>query len=226
MTNPDFAAVPLIHDPIMILQSFACEPQQFSLILAAGASRRMNRCKAALPWGPNHTLLSYQVSQWQQVGLQPIVVLGPHNYDRLAPKIKAAGAIVCCNPQPDQGKTGSLLTGLAALPSCWRLLAIAAVDQPRPAAVYAALLAAHAHSLAQLTCPSHGDRLGHPLILGAVHHSALLALREDTQGLRQLIRQYSDQIQRVPLGPTVCWDLNTPIAYETAYRETWESVVE
>ncbi|PSN20027.1 nucleotidyltransferase family protein [filamentous cyanobacterium CCP5] len=196
-----------------------------AIILAAGRSTRMGRCKASLPWIEGHTLLSYQIAQWQQVGTWPIVVLGPHNAHQ---HLHLDGTQRVINPDPDQGKTHSLRLGLDVLPANCQLIAIAAIDQPRPAAIYQKLIAAHQSQPCALTIPVHGQKTGHPVLFSAELLPRLRQIREETQGLRQIVEELrcsevqSDgrsPINRVAIASSqIHADLNTPAAYQTWLR--------
>lgn len=188
-----------------------------AIVLAAGASTRMGRCKATLPWHDGQTLLTYQCRQWRLVGVTPLVVLGPHNAH--LPKAEADPIQVVINPQPGRGKTSSILAGLQALPPDVGAIAIAAVDQPRPAWVYQRLLESYGRSPTGITLPIYQGRLGHPVIFAPPLLPQLLAIREETLGLRQVLQTCSDQLQPVDCGsPTVLCDINTPAAYSN-YRD-------
>ncbi len=138
------------------------------MILAAGYSTRMGQCKALLPWINGTTLLSYQVGQLVAVGITPIVVLAPHNSNLCTEELRSQQLanqqwhyIITENPQPQRGKTTSILTGLAALPHTVESLIISAVDQPRTADVYRHLLQAHLSATdALITLPIHQQRVG------------------------------------------------------------------
>jgi molybdenum cofactor cytidylyltransferase len=185
----------------------------YALILAAGFSTRMGTCKATLPWHLQETLLTYQIQQWLQVGVTPVIVLGAHNAT-LARDCPTACQIVI-NPSPTGGKTQSILTGLAAMPTPWHSLAISAVDQPRPAPLYQQLVTAHLQTSALITVPTYGQRCGHPLLFHPALTPALQTIREETLGLRQIIQTDADQIHRVPWeDPIVLADLNTPEQYQ------------
>ncbi|MBE9077889.1 nucleotidyltransferase family protein [Romeria aff. gracilis LEGE 07310] len=192
--------------------------QNYAVILAAGFSQRMGSDKAALPW-LGGSLLSYQVSQWLALGVTPVVVLGSHNS---ALQQQCPGDCVCVvNPLPEAGKAGTLLRGLAAVGD-WDggFCAIAAVDQPRPAAVYQRLIAAYERDLALITAPTHQGRLGHPLLFAAAMRPQLMAIREETLGLRQVIQNWDHAIHRCPCPePIVLADLNTPERYQTWFAQ-------
>jgi molybdenum cofactor cytidylyltransferase len=189
--------------------------ENFAIILAAGASSRMGRCKAALPWG-NQTLLGYQAAQWLAAGFTPIVVLAPHNADcRLNCPI---GTQTLINPDPSCGKTHSLRIGLQAIPATARTIAISAVDQPRSSEIYRVLLHHHQQISSLITAPTYGDRLGHPLLFSSTLRSQLADLQEESQGLRQIIQRYYTTLHRVAFAtPIVLSDLNTPEVYQALH---------
>lgn len=187
---------------------------KFAIILAAGFSTRMGTDKAALPW-LGGTLLSYQVSQWLAVGVTPVVILGPHN--SVLREQCPVDCVCVVNPMPEAGKAGTILRGLATIGD-WEGgdCAIAAVDQPRPAAVYQRLIAAHERNRALISAPTHQGRLGHPLLFAPTMRPQLMAIREETLGLRQVIQDWDQAIHRCPCPePIVLSDLNTPERYQT-----------
>lgn len=186
-----------------------------AIILAAGFSTRMGQCKASLPWHEGQTLLSYQVNQFCQVGVQPIVVLGGHN--AYAQGTRLSSCAVAINPDPSQGKVSSILTGLSQLPEQWDALFIASVDQPRPASVYQHLLDAFEHSRAPITLPTYGQRTGHPALFARDLLPQLKAIREETCGLRQVVQDHRNAVDYVSMNaPIVLTDLNTPTLYRDA----------
>lgn len=185
----------------------------YAIVLAAGSSTRMGICKAGLPWLEGKTLLSYQIEQFLTVGITPIVVLAPHNVDRK--QNCPPECIVAINPCPIVGKTSSILAGLQHLPRSVEVVAISAVDQPRPCQVYQRLLQAHlAPPEAVITAPAYRGRLGHPLFFARKLLPILENLREETAGMRQVVQEFHSQIRRVEFDtPEVTVDLNTPEVY-------------
>ncbi|NJK63073.1 MAG: nucleotidyltransferase family protein [Synechococcaceae cyanobacterium SM2_3_1] len=186
----------------------------YALILAAGYSTRMGCCKALLPWGEGQTLLSFQIRQWQQLQVEPIVVVGSHNVAEIQPLLHCQ---LLVNPAASTGKVSSLLMGLQALPSSWNFLVISAVDQPRPSWVYAHLLKAHANRAESITVPVYADQTGHPVIFGAQFQSDLHSITEVQFGIRQVLNNHPSRIQRVKINsPWVHADLNTLADYNAA----------
>lgn len=187
--------------------------QNFAIVLAAGLSSRMGTCKASLPWLGGKTLLAYQLEQWLLAGIRPIVVLGPHNDNQQ--RDCPPDCVVAINPNPSAGKTSSILTGLHYTPQNWHVLAISAVDQPRPTKIYQSLLREHRNSSSPITAPTYQGRLGHPILFSSELQTRLESLREETLGLRQLIREFHSVILQVECNTSdVLIDLNTPDSYQ------------
>ena len=88
----------------------ALSPSFAGLILAAGASSRMGRDKALLPWRDG-TFLSAALRALQSVTELVIVVAGA-NALNLKPIADANAAFLVVNPDPQQGQFSSLLVGL------------------------------------------------------------------------------------------------------------------
>ncbi|MCS6814177.1 MAG: nucleotidyltransferase family protein [Cyanobacteria bacterium] len=191
--------------------------QCYSIILAAGLSTRMGRCKASLPWIGGKPLLIYQVEQLTQAGILPIVVLGTHNVSEWTQVLTTCTIVV--NPYPHHGKTSSILLGLAALSGNVDSLFISAVDQPRPAWIYQTILDAHnAHGYASITVPVCRDRRGHPPLFSHCLLPNLTAIREDTLGLRQILHEFSAAVHTIEVNSTdIFLDLNTPETYHAEF---------
>jgi 2-oxo-4-hydroxy-4-carboxy-5-ureidoimidazoline decarboxylase len=184
----------------------------FAIILAAGSSTRMGRCKAALPWINHQTLLAYQATQWLLAGMTPVIVLSPQN--AVCRHDCPPESWIVMNPDPSRGKTSSILAGLATLPASCQTIAITAVDQPRSAAVYHTLLQAHQQEHSLITLPQYGHRLGHPVLFADCLRPQLSQIREESQGVRQIVQRHrADLLTLTFQTPAVLSDLNTPEDY-------------
>lgn len=189
------------------------EQVDYAIVLAAGLSTRMGSCKAALPWQKGRTLLSYQIEQLLQVGITPIVVLGPHNAHLQT--LCSAPCRSVINPAPEEGKTSSIRLGLAAIGEEARSIMISAVDQPRPALIYEQLLKSYAQTDALITAPTYQQKMGHPIIFSARMLPHLTTISEQTLGLRQIMQQWAGEIQTVEFDTAlILADLNTPAIYQ------------
>src|SRR5262245_23895815 len=88
----------------------ALAPSFAGVILAAGASSRMGRDKALLPW-QGGTFLSAAIRALQPMTDLVIVVAGA-NAGELTPIVNANAAFLVVNPDPEQGQFSSLRIGL------------------------------------------------------------------------------------------------------------------
>src|SRR5258708_27922135 len=91
----------------------ALAPSFAGVVLAAGASSRMGRDKALLPWRGG-TFLSWAIRTLQAVTELVIVVVG-ENEENLAPIVNAEAAFLVRNPDPAQGQFSSLRIGLESV---------------------------------------------------------------------------------------------------------------
>jgi CTP:molybdopterin cytidylyltransferase MocA len=168
--------------------------------------------KALLRWGAK-TLLEYQLIQLGAVQrVDEIVVVTGYRADRLAPIIeRSKKARAVHNAGWEQGKAGSVRTGVAAVDAAADCIMLIAVDQPRPAMHLRELCAAHERSRAQITLPVHEGRRGHPLLLRRSLLPELMAIDDATMGVRAVVERHSGEINEVPFDdPIVTFDLNTP----------------
>src|SRR5512137_1495458 len=110
----------------------ALAPSFAGVVLAAGASSRMGRDKALLPWRGG-TFLSAAIRALQPLTDFVIVVAGG-NAGELEPIINANAAFMVLNPNPEQGQFSSLKIGLQEVLNRGRDAAIITlVDRPAAA---------------------------------------------------------------------------------------------
>ncbi|MEM7771985.1 MAG: nucleotidyltransferase family protein [Cyanobacteria bacterium P01_E01_bin.6] len=193
-----------------------CTLQAVAIILAAGFSRRMGQCKASLPWAGKDTLLTYQMLQFINADVFPIVILGRHNEHLQYADVPKSGTFAV-NSDASRGKVSSILVGLNQLPSQWDAVFISAVDQPRSTVVYRKLLNAFAQYHAPITIPSYQGRTGHPILFSRALLPQLYAIQEETCGLRQVVNDYSTTAHYIEIEHMeVLSDLNTPAHYQQA----------
>ena len=106
-------------------------PSFAGVILSAGASSRMGRDKALLPW-QDGTFLSTAIRALQRETELVIVVAGK-NAPNLTPVIYSNAAFVVLNPHPELGQMSSLQCGLEEVLNRGRDAALVTlVDRPAP----------------------------------------------------------------------------------------------
>ena len=146
----------------------ALSPSFAGVILSAGASSRMGRDKALLPWRGG-TFLSAAIRALQPLTELVIVVAGA-NVASLAPIANAHASFLAVNPDPQQGQFSSLQVGLQDVLNRGRDAAIVTLVD-RPAAeletieqIKAAFLAGDESTWAAV--PEFGGKHGHPFVIG------------------------------------------------------------
>jgi molybdenum cofactor cytidylyltransferase len=196
-------------------------PALCGLILAAGASSRMGRDKALLPWpsgaADSATLLSAAIFALQPFTEAVIVVAGK-NAPGLASVIAACGASMAINPAPEQGQFSSLQTGLrAVLARGSNAAMITPVDCPPLSAASLELLRAEFEkSLARgqwAVAPECKGRHGHPLLAGRLLIDAFLNAPA-TSNAREVKHAHAQYFEYVPVSDAnLVADVNTPEEY-------------
>ncbi|MGZ4825441.1 MAG: nucleotidyltransferase family protein [Terriglobales bacterium] len=195
----------------------ARSPSFCAVILAAGESSRMGRDKALLPWRGS-TFLGGAMDVLSPVSEMVIVVAGK-NSPQLEPLVDAAGVYLVVNREPERGQFSSLRLGLQAVLNYGRDAAIVAlVDRPPAApATVATLKQRFLDRVGEgvwAVVPRHGDRNGHPFIIGREMIHAFLSAPE-TATAREVEHAHQQHIEYVPVDdPLVVLNVDTPDDYQ------------
>jgi len=196
-------------------------PNLCGVILAAGASSRMGRDKALLPWpqaSSDSNLLSAHIAALKPFARAVVVVAGV-NADRLAPVASACGAAIVVNPAPERGQFSSLQAGLRqALDAGCDSAIITPVDcAPLLPETLNLLYAAFNDAIGKglwAVAPSANGRNGHPLFASRGLVDAFLAAPL-TSSAREVKRAHFSRIVPVPVSiPDLGADINTPEEYK------------
>ncbi|MFO7653587.1 MAG: nucleotidyltransferase family protein [Candidatus Krumholzibacteriia bacterium] len=203
-----------------------------TLVLAAGAGRRWGGPKALARLG-ERTWLELAVERSRGAGCAPVVVVVGCRADEVRRSLagRAAAAdpgtnhppptgpvaddiVWIENPRWEQGRTGSIIVGLRALPATAAGALLMPVDFPlvRTATLRAlcAGFAAAADPAARITVPVHAGHRGHPIVLGRAVWAEVMALGRDAP-LRAVVRQDPARIVTVTVDdPGILRNVNTP----------------
>jgi len=190
----------------------------WAILLAAGESSRMGRLKALLPWR-GRPLLQHQVSALRDGGVDRVVVVLGHRADELSPLLDdVEGVDRVLNPEYLLGKTTSIKVGLSAVDrEVVDEILLLNVDQPRSSADIANILQTHRTGDYSVTIPTCGGKGGHPIALSAGLMDELLAIDEESQGVKAVVQRRPESVNRFPLEHSeILLDLNTPEQYRQA----------
>jgi len=194
----------------------ALSPSFAGVILAAGASSRMGRDKALLPWRGG-TLLSSAILALQATTELVIVVAG-ENHDSLRPVVDANAAFLVRNPHPERGQFSSLQRGLEEVLQRGRDSAIVTlVDRPAPDVETIARLKNEfvaAPDEIWAAVPEFGGRHGHPIVIGREMIEQFLRAPSGSSA-RDVEHAHQKHIAYVPVNdPLVTININTPEDFE------------
>lgn len=193
-----------------------------AIVLAAGASRRMGRAKALLPWAGT-TLLQHELATLRDASVDRVVIVVGAHADAIRRAVGSSAPLVF-NQRWPAGRSTSLAKGGAALlaggPPSPDAVLVQNVDQPTHVEVIARLEAELRATGADAVQPIYLDaggieHGGHPVLLSGALLPALLEAREETEGLRGVLA--GRRVERILIDDvTVAFDLDTPEAYESA----------
>ncbi len=197
------------------------------IVLAAGASSRMGRAKAALPLGTTgETVMSRVVRALLEGGVPAVTVVAGAHIDavRAAMPVGEPRAIVIEHHGWESGQLSSLLAGLAAIDTPLVEAAIVTlVDVPlvRPSTV-SAVIEAWRRTRAPIVRPvdpstllrASGPRHGHPVIFDRSIFADLRAA-DPAVGAKAVFAMHRSRIVNVEVkDPGAFEDIDTPEDYE------------
>lgn len=187
-----------------------------AILLAAGQSSRMGHPKGLLAW-EGKPLILHQIEQIHRSRIDRlIIVLGyrPELYQTLF-HFEDQRMTVIWNEKWEEGKSSSILAGLSAMEETSKAILFVNVDQPLSARIIDELIESHERTQAGIQIPVYGRRRGHPVLLSTRLMEALQSIKEATQGLKSVIREFHQDTVQVDIeDPSVLYNFNTPSDYQ------------
>jgi molybdenum cofactor cytidylyltransferase len=197
-------------------------PAFAGVILAAGASSRMGRDKALLPWR-GRTLLEAHINLLQPETDMVIVVAGA-NLTALTPVVYGNAGYVAVNPQPELGQFSSLRVGLQAVLNYGRDAAIVAlVDRPPVSAETLRTLKSEFCAAPErdiwAVVPDLNGTHGHPILIA--REMIEVFLRAPAAGnAREVEHAHEQHIRYITVtDPAIATNWNTPDEYTKGLAE-------
>lgn len=189
-----------------------------AIILAAGASTRMGRPKALLPF-PDRPLIEHALNVAREAGCAGTMVVLGHHADAIRTGADLGDARTIVNDDPDRGQISSIKLGLDALDFATDCALIWPVDcpliQPDDIRALVTAYAANRASLTRIVLPSHNGERGHPMLVDLGFRQTFIDLPAD-QTARDVIDANPTQVLEVAVNNAgVLRDMDTPDEYDT-----------
>ena len=181
-----------------------------AILLAAGMSRRMGRCKQLLPLGET-TVIGRCLDTLQRGRVSTVVVVVSAGGEEVAGGAERYSARVVVNLNRAGDMASSIRSGRDALGPEYSGVMVALCDYPLvdPATVET-LIRRHHDFPDRIITPVHQDRRGHPLLFP---RSVLDELGEGMT-LRDVVRLDPARVYDVPVDdPGILIDMDTPEDY-------------
>ena len=182
-----------------------------AVILSAGASSRMGRPKALLPYREG-TFLEHliQVTRQPRIGVTRIVLGAGAEVIRTMAKLDPA--IVVLNPEWEQGQLSSVCAGLRSMEGIdVEGIVLCPVDHPLVSArLVSDLVDRFYEENKAIVLPTYKGRRGHPVIFSSALFGELLAAPAD-KGARSVVWAHATEVVEVPTEEEgVVLNLNDP----------------
>jgi len=182
-----------------------------ALILSAGASTRMGKPKALLPYRGG-TFLEHlmEVTRHPRVGVTR-VVLGA-GADDIRTIAKLPPSVVVLNPDWEKGQLSSICAGVRSLAGIENDgVILCPVDHPLvSAALVSELISRFYEEQKAIVLPTYDGRRGHPAIFSSALYDELLAAPPD-KGARAVVWAHAADILEVPTDEEgVVLNINAP----------------
>jgi molybdenum cofactor cytidylyltransferase len=182
-----------------------------AVILSAGASSRMGRPKALLPYREG-TFLEHliQVTRHPRIGVTR-VVLGA-GADEISSIAKLDPAMVALNPNWEQGQLSSICEGIRSLEGVETDgIVLCPVDHPLVSATLVSdLIGRFFSSDKSIVLPTYNGRRGHPVIFSRALYKELLDAPAD-KGARAVVWAHAADVLEVPTDEEgVVLNINDP----------------
>jgi len=181
-----------------------------AILLAAGRSRRMGRCKQLLPLGGS-TVLGRCLDTLVAAGLDDIVVVVSPAGEEVAAEARRYPVRVVVNPEAEGDMASSLRVGRDALAEGISGVVVALCDYPLvlPETI-ARLQETHHQEPDRIIIPTHDGRRGHPLLVPRL----ILEELEGDLTLRDLVRRDPARLRTIEVADRgILLDMDTPEEY-------------
>jgi molybdenum cofactor cytidylyltransferase len=183
-----------------------------AIVLAAGASRRMGHNKMLLRFG-SESLVRRAVRSAVDAGCCPVIVVTGRDSEAVCAELAGLPCNCVVNATYSGPTSGSLHTGLGALPDAVNATLVVLGDMPLvSASMLAALVSAARDCAAPLAASRYGDVLAPPLMFRRSLFGELMAWHGEGCG-KQVVQRHLHEARVFDWPIEALADVDTPEAY-------------
>ena len=187
-----------------------------AIILAAGEGKRIGSTKALLNWGYEN-LINYQINSLSHESItEKIVVVGSES-EKVKKSISKNEIKIAENNYYLSGKTSSIKKGISYIGNVQNDILLMAVDQPRTEDLINKVVDFHITNPLdkKISMPYKEGHGGHPIIFSNLFLDDLSKIKEESFGIREIIKNNSESIIRFKTTDfSSNIDINTSEDYE------------
>ena len=191
-----------------------------AIILAAGEGKRIGTTKASLKWG-NENLINYQLNSLSHKSItEKIVVVGAES-EKVKKSILRNEIKIAENNNYLSGKTSSIKKGISYIGNDQNDILLMAVDQPRTEDLINKVVDFHITNPLdkKISMPYKEGHGGHPIIFSNLFLDDLSKIKEESFGIREIIKNNSESIIRFKTTDfSSNIDINTSEDYKLFYN--------
>ncbi len=168
-----------------------------AIILAAGEGKRIGTTKALLNWG-DENLINYQINSLSHKSIsEKIVVVGSES-EKVKKAISRNEVKIAENNDYLRGKTSSIKKGVSLIDNNQNDILLIAVDQPRTEDLINKVVDFHISNPLdkKISMPFNAGHGGHPIIFSNLFLDNLSKIKEESLGIRDIIKNNSESIIR------------------------------
>jgi len=193
-----------------------------AIVLAAGKSTRMGRCKAVLDLGSGQTFLSKIIGTFRDAGVADVIVVVGHDADliRTSLAVSRAAARIVYNADYESGQFSSMLKGLSVAdrPGVSAVL-FTLVDVPLVASsTVTSVIERYRETGAPIVRPTRGSEHGHPVLIDRSLFDELRHANPD-DGAKTVVRAHASPEGDLEIDDQGAFlDIDTAEEYQRAVR--------
>ena len=190
----------------------------WAIILAAGASKRMNTQKLLLPF-QGETIIGSVIDNISQSHIENMMVVLGANSNEIQDAIGDRPVQFCHNHNYELGMLSSVLCGFNALPEDADAALVYLGDQPMISVeVTNKVIESYNDSILGIVVPVYENRRGHPLLVDLKYRIEIKKLDLE-QGLRALMHHFPQDVLEVEVNvPGILIDIDTKEDYDRATK--------